>query len=107
MGTPFATPSRPSSGMFPILRPMQTPGQLPPEPYGISDPARPALAPGPPTGLAGLGERLAFVAGLVLGLSSFMGWYAGKDAGAGAYTLSVIGWHTGALGKLVCLIGFL
>ncbi|MDX6543993.1 MAG: hypothetical protein QOK32_1596, partial [Gaiellaceae bacterium] len=45
------------------------------------------------------------VAGLVLALSPFMDWYAGREAGAGSFTLSVIGWHTGPLGKLVFLIG--
>ncbi len=35
-------------------------------------------------------------------LSSFMGWYSGSGVGV---TLSVIGWHTGTLGKLVFFIG--
>jgi hypothetical protein len=35
-------------------------------------------------------------------LSSFMDWYAGSGVGV---TLSVIGWHTGVLGKLVFFIG--
>ena len=49
------------------------------------------------------GGRIAWVAGLVLMLSSFMGWYAGSGEGL---TISVIGWHTGTLGKLVCFLGF-
>jgi hypothetical protein len=42
------------------------------------------------------------VAGLVLALSSFMGWYSGSGVGV---KLSVIGWNTGVLGKLVFFVG--
>jgi hypothetical protein len=49
------------------------------------------------------GERLAWVAGLVLAISAFTDWYAGTQADG--LTLSVTGWHTGALGKLVFFIG--
>ena len=42
------------------------------------------------------------LAGFVLMLSTFMGWYAGSDEGP---TIAVIGWHTGAIGKLVFLLG--
>jgi len=49
------------------------------------------------------GERLAWVAGLVLAISAFTDWYAGKQADG--LTLSVTGWHTGALGKLVFFLG--
>ena len=49
------------------------------------------------------GERLAWVAGLVLAVSAFTGWYSGTQADG--LTLSVLGWHTGALGKLVFFIG--
>jgi hypothetical protein len=42
------------------------------------------------------------VSGLVLALSSFMGWYAGSGVGV---KLAVIGWHSGVLGKLVFFIG--
>jgi hypothetical protein len=38
----------------------------------------------------------------VLMLSTFMGWYAGSEEGP---TIAVIGWHTGAVGKLVFLLG--
>lgn len=59
--------------------------------------------PGPaPPGLGMVGERLTWVAGLVLAVSAFTGWYAGSGEGP---TLAVIGWHTGTLGKLVFLIG--
>jgi hypothetical protein len=49
------------------------------------------------------GERLAWIAGLVLTLSAFTDWYAGTQTSG--VTLSVTGWHTGALGKLVFFIG--
>jgi hypothetical protein len=49
------------------------------------------------------GERLAWVAGLLLAVSAFTDWYTGSTADG--LTLSVTGWHTGALGKLVFFIG--
>jgi hypothetical protein len=49
------------------------------------------------------GERLAWVAGLVLLVSAFTDWYSGTQADG--LTLSVTGWHTGALGKLVFFCG--
>lgn len=51
----------------------------------------------------GLDGRIAWVAGLVLTLSPFMDWYAATQPNG--LTLSVTGWHTGALGKLVFFIG--
>jgi hypothetical protein len=48
------------------------------------------------------GERITWLAGLILALSTFMGWYAGSGVGV---KLAVIGWHTGVLGKLVFFIG--
>lgn len=48
------------------------------------------------------GEGLAWVAALVLALSTFMGWYSGSEEGI---TMSAIGWHTGIVGKLVLLVG--
>jgi hypothetical protein len=67
----------------------------------------PYSAPPGPAGLRrppflGLGERLTWLAGLVLLLSSLMGWYVGSGDGL---TISVIGWHTGVLGKLVFFVG--
>jgi hypothetical protein len=53
-------------------------------------------------GIWAMGERVTALAGLVLMLSSFMGWYAGSDEGP---TIAVIGWHTGVIGKLVFLLG--
>ena len=52
-----------------------------------------------------VGELTTVIAGLVLAISAFTDWYAGSESG-GAFTLSVIGWHTGALGKLVFFVGF-
>jgi hypothetical protein len=46
---------------------------------------------------------LAWIAGLVLTLSPFMDWYAWTLPSG--QTNSVIGWHTGGLGKLVFFIG--
>jgi hypothetical protein len=53
-------------------------------------------------GFWAMGERVTAVSGLVLMLSSFMGWYAGSDEGP---TIAVIGWHVGVLGKLVFVVG--
>lgn len=57
-------------------------------------------------GAAGLwrtGELLAWLGGLVLTLSAFMGWYSvGGDLRG---QLSVIGWNTGTIGKLVFVVG--
>jgi hypothetical protein len=63
-----------------------------------SDYARPA----PSGGLWAAGERITWIAGLVLALSSFMDWYAGSGVGV---KLAVIGWQSGVLGKLVFFIG--
>ena len=49
------------------------------------------------------GERIAWIAGLVLAISSFTDWYSSSQVDG--LTLSVTGWHTGALGKLVFFIG--
>ena len=54
------------------------------------------------TGIWAAGERITWVSGLVLALSSFMGWYAGSGVGV---KLAVIGWHSGVLGKLVFFLG--
>jgi len=51
-----------------------------------------------------VGELTTLISGLVLAISAFTDWYAGSESG-GAFTLSVIGWHTGALGKLVFFVG--
>jgi hypothetical protein len=76
----------------------------------FGDPGDPGPEPPParllrqaPEGLWGAGDRVTWLAGLVLALSSFMDWYAGSGVGV---KLAVIGWHTGVLGKLVFFIGF-
>src|SRR6266513_2078114 len=79
---------------------MQTPEPM--VPSRSSDPyeGRPA----PRQAVSGYwGERLAWIAGLVLAISAFTDWYAGSQADG--LTLSVTGWHTGAIGKLVFFIG--
>jgi hypothetical protein len=53
-------------------------------------------------GVWAIGERLTWVAGLVLTISTFTDWYAGSGVGV---KLAVIGWHTGVLGKLVFFVG--
>ena len=67
-----------------------------------NDPPPVAGASPAPLRLWALGERLTPLAGLILLLSTFMGWYVGSGDGL---TISVIGWHTGTLGKLVFFIG--
>lgn len=52
--------------------------------------------------LTGMGGRLVFLFGLCLALSALTGWYTGDGNGT---TVSVIGWHTGAIGKLVLALG--
>ena len=80
---------------------MQTPDFLaePPDPPAQSTgrTVRPAV-----DGLWAAGDRVTWLAGLVLALSAFMGWYTGSGVGV---ELAVIGWHTGTLGKLVFVIG--
>ena len=55
-----------------------------------------------PGGIWAAGEQITALAGFVLMLSAFMCWYAGSQEGP---TIAVIGWHTGAIGKLVFLLG--
>jgi hypothetical protein len=69
--------------------------QTPAPPSAVSTRSR-------PEGIWAAGDRIAWLSGLILALSAFMGWYAGSSVGV---TLSVIGWHTGLLGKLVFFIG--
>ena len=80
---------------------MQTPEpMLPPrpsrDPYDDRPAPRPAMQ-------SYWGERLAWISGLVLAVSAFTDWYAGSQSDG--LTLSVTGWHTGALGKLVFFCG--
>jgi hypothetical protein len=73
----------------------------PEQPARSSRPAPKRIRPG--GGIWSLGGRIAWVAGLILMLSSFMSWYSGNSIEGP--TLSVIGWHTGTIGKLVFFIG--
>jgi hypothetical protein len=64
---------------------------------------RPAPRPARPlSAVWGWGGRLTWLSGLLLAVSAFTDWYAGGGQGV---TTGVIGWHTGALGKLVFFIG--
>lgn len=56
--------------------------------------------------LPGMGERLGILAGVVLAVSSFTGWYSGDGSDQGV-SISVLGWNTGVLGKLVLFIGLI
>ena len=80
---------------------METPDPLIESAYVPEDEARP---PSPLRGtiLWGIGERMTWIAGLVLALSAFTGWYSGSGEGV---DVSVLGWHTGVLGKLVFFVG--
>lgn len=84
---------------------MQTPDPLAPgETLSAGEPfAAPRAVPRVPAGLAAWGERLAWLSGLVLALSAFTDWYAGAQTEG--LVLSVTGWHTGTLGKLVFFVG--
>ena len=55
-------------------------------------------------GLTGWSGRLIFLFGLLLAVSAFTGWYTGEGEGT---TVSVLGWHTGTVGKVVFLLGLL
>lgn len=52
----------------------------------------------------GLGGRLIFLFGLLLAVSALTGWYTGDGVGT---TVSVLGWHTGTIGKIVLVLGLL
>lgn len=87
---------------MPILPTVETPEQMQePEWEG---PAEPVAARRRAPSLWGLGERMTWVTGLVLALSALTGWYSGEGEGV---QVSVIGWHTGVLGKLVLVLGLL
>lgn len=52
--------------------------------------------------LARPGEALAWLSGVFLAVSAFTGWYSFEGE---LFTVSVLGWHTGTLGKLVLFAG--
>jgi hypothetical protein len=78
---------------------VQSPEPFPPEqPYAeTGDRFAPDVA-----WIWGAGERLSWLAGLILSLSTLMGWYVGNVDDP---TIAVIGWHTGAIAKIVLVIG--
>jgi hypothetical protein len=104
-----------TSAIMPILPPVETPDffdaetenepEAPTARHVTPPPPRPQPLPRRADGLWAAGDRLTWVSGLILALSSFMGWYAGTSLEGP--TTSVIGWHTGALGKLIFFIGLL
>jgi hypothetical protein len=72
----------------------------PPEELGFSESApRPSRPTG---GIWGWGGTLTWLSGLLLAVSAFTDWYVGDGQGV---TTSIIGWHTGTLGKLVFFVG--
>lgn len=79
--------------------PYYPPGEPDPDADWLEPPPHPLR---PLDGFWGWRERLTWLSGLVLALSSFMDWYAGSGEGP---TVAVIGWHTGTLGKLVFFVG--
>jgi hypothetical protein len=87
---------------MPILRTVET--REPPEQRRRMPraPGRDDALPQPSESLWALGQRLTWVAALVLTVSAFTGWYSGSGEGI---PLSVTGWDTGTLGKLVFAIG--
>ncbi len=52
--------------------------------------------------LSSMGGRLTLLFGLLLAMSALTGWYSGEGNGT---TVSVIGWHTGTIGKVVLFLG--
>ena len=80
---------------------METPEPLIETAYDPLEPSGGRARVGIPE-LSGLGERVTWVVGLVLAISAFTGWYSGTGEGV---DVSVMGWHTGILGKLVFFIG--
>jgi hypothetical protein len=83
---------------------VQTPEPLPRSPAPPPRPLGDELDPRIGGRFWSVGELLTLISGLLLAISAFTDWYAGSESG-GAFTLSVIGWHTGALGKLVFFVG--
>lgn len=53
-------------------------------------------------GLLGIGDRIGLLAGVVLSVSAFTGWYSGPGEGV---KVSVTGWDTGIAGKVVFFLG--
>ena len=98
---------------MPILPPVETPDFFEYDDEPEDDPPRlpavPARLPAPQlkpgSAVFAAGERISWIAGLVLMLTPFMSWYAGSSLEGP--TVAVIGWHTGTIGKLVFFLGVL
>ncbi len=88
---------------MPILSSVETPETAPEPAWEPVEEPSPGVRRNLPS-LFGLGEQLTWITGLVLALSALTGWYSGEGEGV---TVSVIGWHTGVLGKLVLALGLL
>jgi hypothetical protein len=101
--TPSFPVLRMLTGMIPHNGSVETPEFFELDPPAPGAPPSPGYArPAASDGLWAAGERITWIAGLILALSSFMDWYAGSGVGV---KLAVIGWHSGVLGKLVFFIG--
>jgi hypothetical protein len=87
---------------MPILPSVETPETIGEETW--TAPEEPAAVARRGPSLWGMGEQATWVTGLVLALSALTGWYSGEGEGV---NVSVIGWHTGVLGKLVLVLGLL
>jgi hypothetical protein len=90
---------------MPILYPVETPDpSLPPASTVYADEPEGGRPAGylRPDFLWSAGEQLTWLAGLILALSAFMGWYSGSGDGI---TIAVTGWNTGTIGKLVFFVG--
>ena len=70
---------------------------------GAASPGRRRPSHGISPVLAFVGGRASWVAGITLALSAFMGWYTGTAVEGPV--LSVLGWNTGTIGKLVFVLG--
>jgi hypothetical protein len=86
---------------------VQTPEPFEPTDAPAAEPAEELDRLAPPqarygAGFWSVGARLTWLSGLLLSVSAFTDWYAGSGDGI---TIGVIGWHTGALGKLVFFVG--
>jgi hypothetical protein len=81
---------------------VETPEPYAPPPGGRRERYADDALDSQPLNLWIIGERLTWIAGLILAVSAFTGWYTGSGEGP---TIAVIGWHTGTLGKFVFLIG--
>ena len=96
-GAPNARPV----GFFAHTAPVQTPE--PARPFRSAPEQRPPRPERTAPLVGSWGTRLAWVSGLVLTISAFTSWYSGTLPNG--LTLSVSGWHSGSLGKLVFFVG--